>query len=1062
MGERPGLLTRLNSYVRWLLFALLVCAAGAMVCRQVVINWLDDAIRARLQSMVAAHYPDMDVRIQGARRIEGRGIEIRGLSISTLHEETAHRELLSIDELFLQCNTDLSELLGGKPRGEHLILRRLKLNATCCRDGEWNVARLLPLPNFGGSIPSIVLEDAALELRDASRPAGQTWVCRNIHITAQSKSDARGEPRWRFTGNVQGDHFKHVELKGLVNAVDGSWSAGGTIDGLEMSERLLHVLPKDMAQYASLLATLRARAHFQFRLARTPDQEEPIRVNVWGELSEGRVDDPRLPLPLTELQGKVFISNQEIRIDNAVARSGSTRFRLTCRYAGFLGAAPTLRLDASIRQLPLDERLYESLPKRFREDWNNLAPAGIVDADIEVRLRDNHLVPDVTVTCRDVSFAYHKFPFRMRQGNGTIRWVDDTLRIRDFTALAGNTVVHMAGRFKDPGPRFTGRFDVHTDGSVPLDHELLSAMNEAGQRIVRSLHPTGGVVLTQGHIEKQTPDGEPRSRWELALKDCSIQYDQFPYAIQQVSGRLVLDDGHWKFSELRGRHGSSYITAGGMWEPLENRDAGGSLTLDFNCWDVPLNDSLRNAVGKFNSGAERFWDSLRPRGTLDYASISFRHNTVTDDKSLEISVEKWPSKQNVAGRSITIHPSWFSVKLNDCTGKLHFADGQFRLINVAAQREDSRVELAGHGRILPRQQWEITLSRFIVDSLRVDHELTSALPPPMQAGIRQLKYRGALSLDGSCWFRGGERKPSLAGWDLLLDIEDGVIEKDLKLEHIHGGIHLQGEKNAAGFQCLGHLEIDSLMTPDIQVSQIRGPLLLDSKHLVLGSQAATGKHDTPPQQITAKVMGGDAELDARVTFDAQPEFAMNLSLSDVSVARLARSLLDQQHDVSGKGFAVVSLSGTEAGLHTLQGTGQLRLREADIYELPVMARLLNLLSLRPPANTAFTSSDVDFRIQGEQIYLDRVDFTGNAISLKGHGWMDLNNRVNLDFYALVGRQELQFRLLRMLLAEASKNILAIQVVGNIDNPQVIKKPLPELDDTLQRLFPEADPRTAER
>ncbi|MFW6171999.1 MAG: hypothetical protein ACODAD_16045 [Planctomycetota bacterium] len=249
MGKRPGLLTRLNSYVRWLLFALLVCAAGGMVGRQVIIKWLDDAIRVRVQSMLAAHYPDMDVRIEAARRIEGKGIELRGLSISTLHEGTAHRDLLSIDELFLQCNTDLSKLLAGKSRGERLIIRRLKLHATCYRDGKWNVAGLLPLPDFGGSIPTIVLEDAALELRDARRPSGQTWVCRNIRVTASAKWDARGERRWQFTGNVQGDHFKHVELKGLANAADGSWSLAGSLDGLEMSERLLNVLPTDTADH---------------------------------------------------------------------------------------------------------------------------------------------------------------------------------------------------------------------------------------------------------------------------------------------------------------------------------------------------------------------------------------------------------------------------------------------------------------------------------------------------------------------------------------------------------------------------------------------------------------------------------------------------------------------------------------------------------------------------------------------------------------------------------------------------------------------------------------------
>ncbi len=183
-------------------------------------------------------------------------------------------------------------------------------------------------------------------------------------------------------------------------------------------------------------------------------------------------------------------------------------------------------------------------------------------------------------------------------------------------------------------------------------------------------------------------------------------------------------------------------------------------------------------------------------------------------------------------------------------------------------------------------------------------------------------------------------------------------------------------------------------------------------------------------------------------------------MANGDVAQFSRSIHSQRHDISGKVFAVLHLAGTAAGLHTLQGNGQVRLREADIYELPVMVQLLKVLSLRQPDTTAFTSSDVDFRVQGEQLYLDRIDFSGDAISLKGKGWMDLNRQINLDFYALLGRHELQLPVIRTLLAEASRNILSIQVVGDIDAPKVNKKALPELDETLQRLFPEAAARTA--
>ena len=841
-----------------------------------------------------------------------------------------------------------------------------------------------------------------------------------------------------------------------------------------MSQRLLDVLPNDIAQYVSLLATLRARAHFEFRVGHTPGDADPIQAEVHGHLSEGRVDDPRLPLPLTEVEADVYCSNQQFRLENVTARAGPTSLQLTCRCDDFLSTSPQLHLGATVRQLPLDERLFAVLPEQLHDDWQKFAPAGVVDAEMDIRMMDNRLTPRVTVTCHDVSFAYHKFPLRMQEARGVIEWVGDVLQLRDFTARAGGQVVQITGRFENPGPHCTGWLELRSAGPIALDQELISAMNETGQRIVRSLHPTGGITLVSGRFEKPTSDDLPHTRWELALDDCSIQYDRFPYAIHKISGRLVLADRRWDFIDLRGAHGSSQIACNGAWVPLYSDQPGGELTLNFKCWDVPLDDSLRNAVGKLNANSEKFWDSMRPRGSVDFLNISLQFNSLSQQTRFDLSAEKWAvgDGDNEEGRAIAVHPTWFPVRLDDCIGRVRFGNGQFTLENVTAHRGKSQVELAGQGTVAPDGHWEVVLSRFIADSLQLDHELIDALPLAMRSGVRQLKYQGTLGLNGSARFQGGAATPLVAGWDVLLDIDNGSIENELKLEHIYGGIRLTGGTTAPeaqsrssesrGFQSRGMLDIDSLMTRGVQLTQIQGPLWVDAQQLILGSRASVVQRGQPPQQVTARAIGGTVGMDAHIMLDEQLRFAIDVSLSNADVAEFARSIHSQRHDISGKVFALVRLKGAKAGLHTLQGTGQLRLREADIYELPVMARLLSILSLRPPDTTAFTSSDVDFRLQGEQIYLDRVDFFGDAISLKGNGWMDLNRRVNLDFYALVGREEFQLPVIRMLLAEASRNILLIQVVGDMDNPQVIKKPLPELDETLQRLFPEAAPRTAGR
>src|SRR5512137_1936105 len=81
MAEQRGLIARLTSFVRWWLLALLVCAAGLVVGRQFLTAQVDEQIRARVEALVAGHYPQLEVRVAGARRLEGKGIELRGFSL---------------------------------------------------------------------------------------------------------------------------------------------------------------------------------------------------------------------------------------------------------------------------------------------------------------------------------------------------------------------------------------------------------------------------------------------------------------------------------------------------------------------------------------------------------------------------------------------------------------------------------------------------------------------------------------------------------------------------------------------------------------------------------------------------------------------------------------------------------------------------------------------------------------------------------------------------------------------------------------------------------------------
>ena len=181
---------------------------------------------------------------------------------------------------------------------------------------------------------------------------------------------------------------------------------------------------------------------------------------------------------------------------------------------------------------------------------------------------------------------------------------------------------------------------------------------------------------------------------------------------------------------------------------------------------------------------------------------------------------------------------------------------------------------------------------------------------------------------------------------------------------------------------------------------------------------------------------------------------MSSTLENADLATIIREAAPQQRGLSGKMFGSVNLAGTTEGVHTWRGNGQARLRDADIYELPVMISMLKLLAVRQPDKTAFTTSDIDFRIEGDDLAFDRLDFSGDAISLKGKGRMNGQRQIDLKFYPQVGRDEFHLPIFRPLVGEASRQFMLIEVTGTLDRPEVTRTVLPQLDERLQELFPE--------
>jgi hypothetical protein len=295
----------------------------------------------------------------------------------------------------------------------------------------------------------------------------------------------------------------------------------------------------------------------------------------------------------------------------------------------------------------------------------------------------------------------------------------------------------------------------------------------------------------------------------------------------------------------------------------------------------------------------------------------------------------------------------------------------------------------------------------------------------------------------------------------------------LVLENLHGDVTLQGEFDGQHLHSRGELALDSLTYKDCQFAQVMGPIWIDDDRVLLGRCVDQRENGTaagavigaagPARFITANLWGGKLYADGWIVMGAEPRYAVGVRLIDAELARCAQDLATGRQRLRGKILATADLTGRGRTRNTLAGGGSIQLTDGDVYELPVMFALLTLLSIRPPDQNAFSTAAINYRIEGEHIYFDRIDFEGDAVSLRSKdvGEMDFQSQIRLTFYATVGRGELDLPLMplfKQVFRGAAQQLLLIHVGGTLQNPEVSKDVLPAVGQTLQQLRGELEMR----
>jgi hypothetical protein len=1027
--------------VRW---ALPITVAGVVAAGAIGSSRLGEEVRSRIQQRLAQEFPTLTVQVQGASLVEGEGIVVRGVSFVDAALPKECRQLLWVDEIRLSCSTNLADLIAGAPRISAVRLRRPVLHAVRQAEGSWTVSRLLRQRAGGGVQVPVAIEDATLLVDDVPRQA--RVAVRQVSLDVEP-DEGSGNAGWAMVrGTAAGDLFERASVAGRVALAAGMFDLRGAVQAFELTPSVVGMLPAGGGQMTesvrSRIAGLRGRITMDWQAAGALATLESTVFSVAGRLESGRFEHGSLPFAMSDVTTSFQADRTGLRFDKLEAHAGSTLLRGGGRYAGWTNTADfDLLLEAE--RLVVGRHWEGLLPDSMASHWSKLLPAGEVDVRAQIARRNGTIEPNVSLRCRNVSLTHYRFPYRLDRTVGTVVLEGKTLSIH-LTGQAGGHPVQVQGSFRtvapapaanEPGGTY-GTLEVRGE-TMRIDDTLLAAMPPRSADIIRTLRAAGTFDFVFRHERSPAlPSGHANSLG-IRLVQCSMAYAGFPYPLSNVSGSLRMDRGHWTIRDITGSNDTGVVRCNGMLVPRGDND--GELTLHLAGTGVVLERELRDALP---AGVRQIWDDVDPQGNAEF-SATVRHHVKA--RRTEVEIEATPQ-----GDTVSIEPAWFPYRLEHLRGQLHWKDGLLTFERVRGTHDRTTVTAGGVCRFVPGGGWHVSFEQLTADRFRADHDVLHALPVGLQQAISAVHLRGLLSLAGSLDIHSTAGPPA-ASWDMQLDVEQGSLDVGTPIEHVHGGIRLRGQSDGQTWQTFGDMAIDSAMWRGMQLTAVQGPLAMDAGGVRLGATAARVGEKGTPRRVSARVAGGTLLLDGSVAAGDPGGFALSASLGDADLERLAGDTLSAAHPYRGRVFSTVEVSGSRAGAHSLAGRGQVRLRDADIYELPLVVAMLKMLRIKSPDLNAFGSSIVDFRIEGPRAYLDNIELSGDAISLVGNGEIDFDSNVHMTFRSIMGDSATQLPAMKRVLGGASGQFMLIHVDGTLPHPEMTSEAFPTLAAAIQKL-----------
>ena len=804
-----------------------------------------------------------------------------------------------------------------------------------------------------------------------------------------------------------------ITLDGTVSGFDGEHLAlalevsADHVDAAECRPLLVGLAPHIDRMYRAYEPEGRADLDLHIRRDDRPDAG----LKVTGDLTcrNMAMTYHLFPYRVESLRGTVHFSPEGYTVEELVGRHGEATMRLEGT-ATRPGPSVEARVRVRATGIQLDEDLRAALSERQRRAYDLYAPSGTADADVDIyRPGEEGARPQVTIhlTLRDAAFTYEKFPYPLRQTTGEILIAPDRTEISGVRGRHGDATITLAGELVGP-PGAPASLSLRVAGTdVALDEDLKRALPERQRQTLEAFH-LSGMTDFEGTLTR-SPDTDGRLDYDLAihLKGARMIYEAFPFLAEEVTGEVRLTPDSCRIEGLTGFNSGARIEAEGW---IDQRPDDYAMDLTLSGRDVTLGESLRGALGPQVRSA---WSHLSPRGRVDLRA-NLRKAFGPDE---QVDHHVWVTMHD-AQASLDMFP----YPLEHVNGDLEFAGSEVLLHDLRARTGLTNFVLGGrigydeHG---PRLDLSIR-----ADGLRFEGPLRQALPDPLKKAFEVLKPTGRIDLNlERLRYLHEEDGTGRADWYGTAVLDEVGAEPGVAVEGVVGTAEVMGTWTAGAMALQGDMRIQQgqVAEKDFRDARLRLRKTADANAVAI--------HD-----VEGTFYGGRMEGSATIGLKAGGGYAIDLAVTDVDFERLLRDGFRLEHNIHGG--TLRGTLGLRAVGDRVEASGFLRVTDAELYEVPLLVRLINVFRLASSERTAFQKARVLYFLRGGRLILGDIRLEGRALDLYGAGVMERDGRLHLTFMTGKKNDDPLLPALSELMEGLRKQIVVVLVTGTLAEPQV--------------------------